>query len=44
MIDTSTEMGILRFQSDGRALIAADVGRRMLMVYDVASARLIARL
>lgn len=44
VIDTSTEMGILRFQSDGRALIAADVGRRMLMIYDVASAKLIARL
>ena len=44
LINTSTEMGILRFQSDGRALIAADVGRRMLMIYDVASARLIARL
>ncbi len=43
-IDTGTEMGILRFQSDGRALIAADVGRRQLMVYDVAGARLIARL
>lgn len=43
-IDTSTEMGIVRFQSDGRALIAADLGRRMLMIYDVATARLITRL
>lgn len=43
-IDTSTEMGIVRFQSDGRALIAADLGRRMLMIYDVPTARLITRL
>jgi hypothetical protein len=43
-IDTSSEMGIVRFQSDGRALIAADVGRRMLLIYDVPSARLITRL
>jgi hypothetical protein len=44
VIDTGTEMGIVRFQSDGRALVAADLGRRMLMIYDVASARLITRL
>ena len=43
-IKTSTEMGIVRFQSDGRALIAADLGRRMLLIYDVPSARLITRL
>jgi DNA-binding beta-propeller fold protein YncE len=44
MIETGTEMGIVRFQSDGRALIAADVGRRQLMIYDVETARLITRL
>jgi hypothetical protein len=44
LVDTATEMGMVRFQSDGRALIAADLGRRMLMIYDVASARLITRL
>ena len=44
VMSTDTEMGTVRFQSDGRALIAADVGRRMLMIYDVASARLITRL
>lgn len=44
LVDTNTGMGIVRFQSDGRALIAADVGRRMLMIYDVASAKLITRL
>ncbi len=44
VIDTGTEMGILRFQSDGRALIAADVGRHELMIYDVESAKLITRL
>ncbi len=43
-IDTSTRMGMVRFQSDGRALIAADLGRRMLLIYDVLSARLITRL
>ena len=44
VVHTATEMGILRFQSDGRALIAADTGRRELMIYDVATARLITRL
>lgn len=44
IIDTQTEMGTVRFQSDGRALIAADLGRRMLLIYDTASARLITRL
>jgi DNA-binding beta-propeller fold protein YncE len=44
VIPTASEMGILRFQGDGKALIAADVGRRMLQVYDVASRRLIVRL
>ena len=43
-ITTSTEMGAVRFQFDGRALIAADLGRRMLLIYDVATARLITRL
>jgi DNA-binding beta-propeller fold protein YncE len=43
-IDTSTVMGTVRFQSDGRALVAADLGRRMLLIYDVATARLITRL
>lgn len=44
MITTGTEMGAVRFQFDGRALIAADVGRRMLLIYDVATTRLITRL
>ncbi len=44
VVETSTGMGVVRFQSDGRALIAADLGRRMLLVYDVARARLITRL
>lgn len=44
MIDANTEIGILRFQSDGRALIAADLGRRMLLIYDVESVKLITRL
>ena len=43
-VEANTELGILRFQSDGRALIAADVGRRMLMIYDVAGAKLMTRL
>jgi hypothetical protein len=43
-IATGTEMGAVRFQSDGRALIAGDLGRRELLIYDVASARLITRL
>jgi DNA-binding beta-propeller fold protein YncE len=43
-LDTNTELGIVRFQSDGRALIVADVGRRMLLIYDVETARLITRL
>jgi DNA-binding beta-propeller fold protein YncE len=43
-IDANTELGILRFQSDGRAVIVADLGRRMLLIYDVDSARLITRL
>ncbi|MBS1873994.1 MAG: hypothetical protein JSU00_12335 [Acidobacteria bacterium] len=43
-IVTDTEVGAVRFQSDGRALIAADLGRRMLLIYDVETARLIVRL
>ena len=43
-IDARTEIGTVRFQSDGRALIIADKGRRMLLVYDVARAEIIARL
>lgn len=44
VIDAGTELGVARFQSDGRALIAADLGRRMLLIYDVAAGRLITRL
>lgn len=43
-IDANTELGIVRFQSDGRALIAADLGRRMLLIYDVETTKLITRL
>ena len=43
-VDAGTDLGIVRFQSDGRALIAADKGRRMLLIYDVPTARLITRL
>lgn len=44
MIPSGSEMGMVRFQHDGKALIAADLGRHTLQVYDVASRRLIVRL
>jgi YVTN family beta-propeller protein len=38
------DAGVVRFQSDGRALILANTSERMLSVYDVASRRVVAHL
>jgi DNA-binding beta-propeller fold protein YncE len=38
------EIGTVRFLSDSRTLVAANLGERLLSVYDVASSRLIAHL
>jgi len=38
------DAGLVRFQSDGRAMILANTSERMLSVYDVASRRVVAHL
>ena len=42
--DLNSEAGILRFQSDSTQLIAANLGERMLNVYQSSSGRLVAKL
>ena len=43
-LDTGARVGITRFRRDGKALITADTERRMLLVHDVPSRRLMVRL
>ncbi|MEO7146147.1 MAG: hypothetical protein ABI165_21850, partial [Bryobacteraceae bacterium] len=43
-IAAGATLGAVRFQSDGNAVIAADLGRRMLSIYDTSSRRLIVHL
>jgi YVTN family beta-propeller protein len=44
MIPYRGDAGIVRFQSDGRAVILANTSERMLSVYDVATRRVVAHL
>lgn len=44
VVPAGTELGIVRFRADGGVIIAADLGRRMLLFYDVALRRLVVRL
>jgi YVTN family beta-propeller protein len=44
VVDAGTETGLVRFRSDGRALLVADVRERRLLIYDVATRKLVVRL
>lgn len=44
IISTGSDIGLARFRSDGRAVLAADLRERSLRIYDVAQKRLVVRL